>query len=196
MEQLGLPIYEYAEAIADTLATLHWDAEVDANDVEFVLGSRRQLEISSMRQMSSSDIAFMLYNYPTRRTDDAARLEPSTKLHASAPQDLQVWVLDFDCCDAITMDIEGVEKAALSAHINDPYHPKPCTAGSKDFELWETFRKRYVATGVDIINRKGLDEKLPELFIERLVGLQEEPRSEHRQFERGPYCARHSNETC
>lgn len=198
MELLDLPVHEYAEAIADTLATLHWDAEVDANDVEFALGSRRQLDVSSMRQMSSSDIAFMLYNYPTRRTDDAARLEPSTKLQpsTSTPQNLQVWVLDFDCCDAITMDIEGVEKAALSAHINDPYHPKPCTAGSKDFELWETFRRRYIATGAKIVERKGLNEKLPELFIERLGSLQDEPRSEHRHFERGPYCARHSNETC
>lgn len=203
MEQLELPVHEYAEAIADTLATLHWDAEIDANDVEFVLGSRRQLDISALKPgLSSSEIANMLYNWPTRcvlvdyRPIDPPRPQPSTKLSASTTGDSQVWVLDFDCCDAITMDIEGVEKAALSAHINDPYHPKPCTPESKDFELWEAFRKRYLATGAEIIKRKGLDEKLPRLFIDRLVALQgEQPRSEHRQFLRGPYCARHSQET-
>ncbi|KAG9965262.1 hypothetical protein KCU61_g1992, partial [Aureobasidium melanogenum] len=201
MKQLELPVHEYAEAIADTLATLHWDAEVDANDVEFVLGSRRQLDTSVFQPgLSSSEIAIMLYNWPTRlnidyRNINPPRPQPSTKLQAPMPSDLQVWVLDFDCCDAITMDIDGVEKAVLSSHINDPYHPKPCTPESEDFELWETFRKRYLATGAEIIKRKGLDEKLPGSFIERLVALQGEPRSEHRQFLRSPYCARHSQET-
>lgn len=197
MEQFNLPIHEYAEAIADTLATLHWDAEIDANNVKFVLGSHRQLDLSSMQVLPSSAIAGMPYNFATRRANDAARLEPDTKLQPPlATRDLQVWVLDFDCCDAITMDLEGAEKAALSAHMNDPYHPKPCTAESKDFELWELFRTRYILTGAEIVRRKGLDEKLPGLFIERLVALQEEQRSEHRRSERGPYCARHSLESC
>ncbi|CAD0094789.1 unnamed protein product [Aureobasidium vineae] len=90
MEQLNLPILEYAEAIANTLATLHWDAEIDANDVEFVLGTRRQLDVESIQSLSSAYIANQPYNYPTRRTDDASRLEPSTQLQEKST-DLQVW---------------------------------------------------------------------------------------------------------
>ncbi|KAK3489786.1 hypothetical protein B0T13DRAFT_505777 [Neurospora crassa] len=37
IEELGLPKEQYAMAMADTLAFLHWEAEVDARDVEFLL---------------------------------------------------------------------------------------------------------------------------------------------------------------
>ena len=38
MERLGLDPKDYANAIAQALAFLHWKAGADANDVEFVLG--------------------------------------------------------------------------------------------------------------------------------------------------------------
>ncbi|KAL2129185.1 hypothetical protein VTI74DRAFT_8113 [Chaetomium olivicolor] len=41
MEQLGLPIEEDALAMADALAFMHWEAKIDANDVEFVLARPR-----------------------------------------------------------------------------------------------------------------------------------------------------------
>lgn len=37
-EDLGLPIVEYAHAMAEMLAVLHRIAKIDANDIEFVLG--------------------------------------------------------------------------------------------------------------------------------------------------------------
>lgn len=192
MEQLGLPIHEYAESIAEALAVLHWDAEVDANDVEFVLGSRRQLPTkrTNSAPLSSSYIAKLPYNSDTRSLTEP---EPTTNLQPQI-QDLQVWVLDFDCCDSISMDIEGVEKAAVSAQRNDPYIPKPCASGTKDYELWKRFRDRYLAVGTEIVQRRQLEETLPRLFIERLVVLQGETPSEHQHFPRGPYCARHNDE--
>ncbi|CAC9893175.1 hypothetical protein D6C90_06972 [Aureobasidium pullulans] len=190
MEQLGLPIHEYAGYIAEALAILHWDAEVDANDVEFVLGSRRQLPTQTCTPLSSSYIAKLPYNSDTRSLTEP---EPTTKLQPQI-QDLQVWVLDFDCCDSISMDIEGVEKAAVSAQRNDPYSPKPCASGTKDYELWKRFRDRYLAVGTEIVQRRQLEETLPRLFIERLVVLQGETPSEHQHFPRGPYCARHNDE--
>jgi hypothetical protein len=39
IEDLALDPSEYAEAMADALAIMHWSAGIDANDVEFVLGS-------------------------------------------------------------------------------------------------------------------------------------------------------------
>lgn len=92
------------------------------------------------------------------------------------------------------MDIEGVEKAAVSAQRNDPCIPKPCASGTKDHELWKLFRDRYLAVGAEIVQRRQLEETLPRLFIERLVALQGETPSEHQHFARGPYCARHNDE--
>ncbi|OAQ99661.1 hypothetical protein LLEC1_05894 [Akanthomyces lecanii] len=41
MEELGLPVDDYAAAMADALAFLHWIARVDAGDVEYVLAPPR-----------------------------------------------------------------------------------------------------------------------------------------------------------
>lgn len=189
MEKLGLPIYDYAKSIADALAVLHWAAEVDANDVEFVLGSRRQLLSSTASALSPSHIAALPYNSSTRALTGP---EPAYKLQAC--DETQVWLLDFDCCDSITMDLDGVEKAAVSAYRNDPYHPKPCSPGSEDYELWKTFRDRYLETSTEIAESRGLDTMLPGKFIERLIALHDKSRSEHRHFLRGPYCEPHSDE--
>jgi hypothetical protein len=40
MEEIGIPaqhMIQYAQAMAETLAIMHWLAKIDANDVEFVL---------------------------------------------------------------------------------------------------------------------------------------------------------------
>jgi hypothetical protein len=42
MEALGLDTKAYAETMADALALMHWVAEIDANDVEFVLAPPRE----------------------------------------------------------------------------------------------------------------------------------------------------------
>nr|OQO19001.1 hypothetical protein B0A51_15143 [Rachicladosporium sp. CCFEE 5018] len=44
LEGLGLPVVKYAETMADALAVLYWHAQVDANDVEFVLAPPREGE--------------------------------------------------------------------------------------------------------------------------------------------------------
>lgn len=41
IEELGLPMEEYAECMAVALAFLHWRVGIDANDVEFVLAAPR-----------------------------------------------------------------------------------------------------------------------------------------------------------
>ncbi|KJK80740.1 hypothetical protein H634G_03889 [Metarhizium anisopliae BRIP 53293] len=40
-QDLGLPCTQYARAMAEALATLHWQVRTSGNDVEFVLGARR-----------------------------------------------------------------------------------------------------------------------------------------------------------
>jgi len=41
-EDLDLDIVGYARAMAETLAMMHWAAQIDANDVEFVIGGCTQ----------------------------------------------------------------------------------------------------------------------------------------------------------
>ena len=40
MEELGPDVPAFANIMAITLAVLHWETRIDAEDVEFVLGSR------------------------------------------------------------------------------------------------------------------------------------------------------------
>lgn len=44
MESLSLDVGQYAEAVAERLAILHWGAGIDARDMEFVLGGSRAEE--------------------------------------------------------------------------------------------------------------------------------------------------------
>ncbi|KIW83743.1 hypothetical protein Z517_02989 [Fonsecaea pedrosoi CBS 271.37] len=44
-EELGLNVMDYAHAMAETLAMMHWAAKIDANDVEFVLGGTQRTGI-------------------------------------------------------------------------------------------------------------------------------------------------------
>ncbi|EXJ86308.1 hypothetical protein A1O3_03259 [Capronia epimyces CBS 606.96] len=44
-EELDLQIFEYARAMAEMLAMMHWTAKIDANDVEFVLGGTQKTGI-------------------------------------------------------------------------------------------------------------------------------------------------------
>lgn len=178
MEQLGLPVFDYARAMAGALACMHWEAEIDANDVEFVLGSRRQLDTSPLR-LPPAVIGCLPYNFCTRAGVEA---EPVDEIQDSSLVDgNEVWLLDFDCCGSITMDYEGVEKAALAAHRNDPYHPRPCSSESPDFELWKTFRDHYLNSSAKVVRRRGVDVTLPERFIARLIELQSEPKPQQNQ---------------
>lgn len=41
-----------------------------------------------------------------------------------------IWMLDFDCCNSITLDKEGAKQIARAFWRNDPYFPRP--GGEKD----------------------------------------------------------------
>ena len=171
--------------MADALAAMHWEAEIDANDVEFVLGSPRQSPQASPL-LPSSAIARMRYDTCTRWRDPSALLSEYT--HASedsGPSQLELWLLDFDCCGIMTLDDEGIEKATSAFFRNDPYFPRPCSSGSRDYELWECFRLRYLVSSKVISQRRYMDASWAEKFIERLVAQSELPKQERN----APYLA-------
>lgn len=75
MESLGVTtseIDQYARAMAETLAMMHWISEIDGNDIEFVL---------------------------------APPSENGFKIKSTILGEHSIWVLDFDLCRRMTMDL-------------------------------------------------------------------------------------------
>ncbi|PNP60217.1 hypothetical protein THARTR1_00241 [Trichoderma harzianum] len=136
MVDLQLDIKTMAGRIGVAMALMHWAAETDARDVEFVLGSDPMRPSLTMR---------------------------STEL----------WVLDFNQVQPITMDEAGVAKAVEAAGINDPYLPKPLGASPIERQAWNAFAGNYIRAADMILQDKGqkLLLKLPRMFIRGLIEL-------------------------
>ncbi|KAH7248008.1 zinc finger protein-domain-containing protein [Fusarium solani] len=125
MEELGMPIEPYAKAMAEGLAFLLWVARVDANDVEFVLACPRP---------SNSE---------------------SSKFEADILGPHSMWIIDFDCCNPLPMDEEGVEIAARCFWRNDPFYPRPGSSNAADERLWGIFREQFLA-----VSERMLEDEL------------------------------------
>jgi len=134
-EDLNMQIKDYARAMAEALAMMHWTAKIDANDIEFVLGGT---------QKSGSGEHFNSFN------------NDFFGIHG-------LWILDFDCCKPLTMDEAGVQQATRAFQRNDPYFPYPSAPGSTAHILWQEFRSRYLECSQDRIGGERL--KLPEQFL-------------------------------
>ncbi|KAN0070175.1 Zinc finger domain containing protein [Elaphomyces granulatus] len=145
MEELGIPpsdIKFYAETMASTLAMMHWLGQIDGNDIEFVLAAPN----------------------PDRENHTGQAAVTSNILG-----DHSMWILDFDCCKRMSMDIHGVDQAVTAFLRNDPYYPRPDSSK----EIWEVFRDNYLKVSEHILRQLRLRsgnqiEILPRTFIERI----------------------------
>lgn len=152
IEELGLPAEEYAIAMADALAFLHWAAKVDANDVEFVLARPRPPRQSGAALDSRPSIGSREF------TSDVAFGQ-----HA-------MWILDFDCCRELSMDESGIEQAAKSFWRNDPYYPRPGSSSAQDQELWDVFKIRFLhASGLILKEEDEAVRQLPRSLVARII---------------------------
>lgn len=154
MEMLSLDVIAYAEAMADALAMMHWGARIDANDVEFVLA-------------------------PSRTGSSIGSVFRSAYLGTH-----NLWILDFDCCNPLTMDEVGLEKACTAFFKNDPFYPRPTSDEAADLELWEVFKRKFLVISKGILGETGGASTLPE----RLVGMIEEEGSRMRKRKKGLAC--------
>lgn len=157
VRDLGLPAEDYAAAMADALAFMYWRARIDANDVEFVLAPPRQ------HLAGGGDAAAMGLGLGRHSSSAGGTL--FGEQHA-------MWVLDFDCCGNMTLDEDGVERAAKTFVRNDPYFPRPYGAHFCDVVLWRLFEERFLDRSARML--EGLPEevrRLPGLFVERVKAL-------------------------
>ena len=103
----------YARIMAETLAHLYWEANVDANDVAFVLAPPRKDYVNESSVPSHHNSTFK----------------------ADMLGDHVVWFLDFDCCSLMSLDAKGVEQAVAAFYraILTSRHQDATTAQIKCF---------------------------------------------------------------
>lgn len=159
MEQLGIQSADmetFAKGMANALATMHFNAGIDANDVEFVLAPP-PTHIQS----------------PSSEQDDFSVISNILGTHT-------MWILDFDCCGKISMDNEkGLDQVIMAFLRNDPFYPRP----SSSEHLWRVFRDEYLLIAREIIqSRMDVDKEGLFAFAMRFVeGVEEREMRKMRQ---------------
>jgi Zinc finger protein len=145
MEELGIVLSDmkfYAKTMASTLAMMHWHGQIDGNDIEFVLAAPN----------------------PNREN-----LTSQAAIVSNILGDHSIWILDFDCCKRMPMDMYGVNQAVTAFLRNDPYYPRPDSSK----EIWTVFRGNYLSVSEHIIRQLRIRnenqiEILPKAFIEKI----------------------------
>ena len=143
IEELKLDGKIYARIMAETLGHLYWEANVDANDVEFVLAPPRKDHGNQL-------------DVPSRH---------NSTIKGEKLGDHIVWILDFDCCRTMTLDANGVEQAVTAFYRNDPYYPRPGRDNSADQVLWKEFKQRFLEASAAILGQEGPEARLPALWV-------------------------------
>lgn len=151
MQKLTIDTSRFISSIAEALAIMHWVAKVDAADVEFVLGSAPSLAHNTTNP-TFEQLQRMSPNSSTRRYHDFTQ------------RTLHVWLLDFNLCKQITMDDDGIQKAAKAFFTNDPYYPRPHAIRVEDQDLWTQFEHRYMVVSCNLIEPALFH--LPSRFIQ------------------------------
>ena len=146
MEWLRCDTHKYAKTMARALAILHWVAHVDANDVEFVLGSAPVManipSIEELELLTKDNIGSITPNLDFR--------------HRS----VGIWLLDFDQCQKFQKNAAGMELLKQGFWMNDPYYPRPSSTNQKDVALWTAFKEAYLVASTFLE-----DSTMPSGFI-------------------------------
>lgn len=167
---LKLPMKSFAFAIGEALAMIHWVAQADAYDIEFVLGSEGDvtytrgvsacLNLTAKEQLAMTphtDIESLIrVNFPRRTTP--------------------LWVLDFNLCSTWEerVELEGpsalISQLGLAFFENDPYYPLPLTDLDTDNEIWNVFSAAYLEKAAEVFHANDYrDASLPRKFIDSCI---------------------------
>ncbi|KAK0355161.1 hypothetical protein LTR02_003845 [Friedmanniomyces endolithicus] len=134
LAHVGLSAAAYSSAMAQSLAVMHWGANIDASDVEFVLGSAPMIKAVPTRQ----EILSM--------GPDGA-MYPRKSLNFKAGS-VGLWLLDFNECNEFDpKEASWLEVLVKGFFWNDPYYPRPdtmCGSSGREKELWIVFKEAYL----------------------------------------------------
>ncbi|MCJ1243997.1 hypothetical protein MMC30_001194 [Trapelia coarctata] len=182
-EEWGINVMVCTSQMATGLAVCHWRAQVDANDVEFVLGdfpaapiehsvlfsdlkSGRAAAFSEKARASAAGSPETEQELRAEADQEAPAEEPPKKV---IPKPMRLWMLDYDKCRRMSYTEEGIRQAARAAEDNDPYFPKPLQGNADDQELWEHFKSSYLDASQKVLVAQGLLVELgnaPMRFLE------------------------------
>ena len=182
-EEWGINVKECASQMAIGLAVCHWRANVDANDVEFVLGglpapidfgvlhSAFPTAYSKTQQKACGESADLPERGLRAETLEKAPTAEAVKhLSHRIPKPMKLWMLDYDKCRSMPFTEEGLRQAAHAVEDNDPYFPKPLQDNARDQELWEHFKLSYLDASEMVLSKQGLVQLLvcgaPRRFLE------------------------------
>lgn len=188
MEDLKLETCSFAVAMAQALALMHWDAHIDANKVEFVLGSGRcTTGAQNQAAFNTKDGAVPLL----------ARKYGGTAVKYRC-QSINMWLLDFRSCGDIFVKADsgcgtisrpkvsndtpaekrtaGLQLAVDAFFFNDPYFPRPLSPNPYEQEIWEAFSNAYLEAGKKIFMAEQDEEikNLPARFIQIVISTTKE----------------------
>jgi len=156
IEELGLEKSALAAEMAMGLAIIHWQAQVDGMDTEFVLGSAAEK--------------------PLEESEGYTKDTPPREVYATnfKRRPIHMWMLDFDKATPITFTNEDVDKKLVPAFLgNDPYFPRP----DVDEQLWEEFSSAYLKVSKAILKSRkvvGSVMSLPQRFLDMVIEMVEE----------------------
>lgn len=161
MEEIGLDTHGLASSIAEALAIVHWGAHIDADDVEFVLGSAPMLTTDTLTipnpKLSVQDLKTLDQNTSTW----------SINAENSCSRVTQLWMLDFNRCKEFASTQSGIIQLVDAFFKNDPYYPHPLSKSREDQELWQAFNDSYLKVSGEL--NLGEHAHLPGLFIDMVV---------------------------
>ena len=170
MEELGLDVEGLVGEMAIGLAVLHWEAEVDGMDVEFVLGGGASNHdgVNEYRD-SAVPTDIMESTDPTESVETANPID-------TRPRDVHLWVLDFDKASPIELITIDITTKLVPAFLgNNPYYPRP----DIDRRLWDDFCKIYLEASEIILRDKKTSiesraRDLPQAFLSEVARVVEE----------------------
>lgn len=149
-----------AAEMAIALAVIHWEAKVDAMDVEFVLGSAAATLSEQWRRPYTADMS--------------SDVHPPSEIHSLCfnQRKTHFWVLDFDKATPIKLTTNDVDKKLVPAFLgNDPYYPRP----DVDEELWAEFSRIYLVASQRVLERQQekspVITNLPKRFLTKVAEM-------------------------
>lgn len=167
MVALDLPVCDFARTMGEALAVIHWDANVDGYDMEFVLGGEPVMEHQGEHKLPSGHTPGMQPHTIT--------MQPMSKINLTK-KTTSVWCLDFNLCTSWPEDIGWTDADGLINQLviaffeNDPYYPLPLMGTELEERLWSVFQEAYLGTAAEVVSVKDSRlYSLPERFIRACI---------------------------
>ncbi|KAF2770342.1 hypothetical protein EJ03DRAFT_350429 [Teratosphaeria nubilosa] len=149
---------EYALAMAGAMATLHWEAQLDGNDIEFVLGSVPTQDQEIRQTMTYDEVKSLRAQTSTFQLVTQSRANFKKRL-------MCLWMLDFDMCQDIGRNDAGVEQAVKAFMDTYAYCPRPHPDEFRQ-GLWQSFGTEYIRVSRAILPKDLHD--LPAKFLTKV----------------------------